>query len=217
MWWFSSAVWSSWLWRLDTQEVRLVKGHFQADWRWAVTTGCIHAGTTPGERSAGNWLLEQLCRQYVWGLKKQKNLGGWVCKCKFQKKQKKPQTKTTPDITLQLSLKPVPHYHTCIICVANTPSTPCESVNLLNDYCHSFNASDLLICCFQEKIVSPRPVFALWQAAGAQFPLCGDVLQTESNFTESTLIQPSENEGVLPSATETNKKIIYYYRFEQVN
>lgn len=79
----------------------------------------------------------------------------------ISKKQKNPKTKTTPDITLQLALKPVPHYHTCIICVANTPSTPCESVNLLNDYCHSFNASDLLICCFQEKIVSPRPVFAL--------------------------------------------------------
>lgn len=191
--------------------VQLVKGHFQADWRWAVTTAASTQELHLEKEVQDIWLLEQLCRQNVRGLKRQKNFGGWVCKFKlptgkFKKKQKN-KTKITPDITLQLSPKPVPHYHTRIICVAYTPSTPCEPVNLLNDYCHSFNASDLLIRCFKKKIVSPRPFFAQWQAAEAQFLLCGDVLQTESNFIDSTLIQPSENEGVLQVQQKQTKKI----------
>lgn len=59
------------------------------------------------------------------------------------------------DISLQLSLKPVPpvpHYNVSIMCAACTPSTSCEPVNLLIYRCHSFNAADLLIGCICECV-----------------------------------------------------------------
>lgn len=67
-------------------------------------------------------------------------------------REREKKTQITLGISLQLSLKPVPHYHASVICIAYTPSTPCEPVNLLIYCCHSFNASDLLIYCICEYV-----------------------------------------------------------------
>lgn len=66
--------------------VQLIRGHFQADWRWAVTTAAstqeLHLEKEVPEMIAGTTLSSMLCLN-MWGPKRQKNFGGWVCKFKF--------------------------------------------------------------------------------------------------------------------------------------